>query len=501
MDTRFIQFSGSMPSVPASPAKYSKELIIKIIVGVVVVGAVGTGILLATQIWDPLWNPFRPEPEKVIGEMFENMAELETLHTEIKIRIVNTEEGINISMVLKGDSDGTDPENPKSTLDFDFGITGEQPDEKMFLEGQIKEIGENSYFKLNVIDGLILEEMLMMFGIDSSKIKRQWIRYDSETTAEFLGGISSDEELSEEQQGKIEEIFARSEIYYVKEELKDEKINGKKAYHYVLALNSEELAEVMTAAFEISAEESDLLNVSIFAKDIKKSVNEFFDEVGEITVDFWIGKKDKFLYKVELEKEINEFSFDFEMEFSNFDEPVTIEAPEDYKNLEDVLGVPTGGFFIQNQQQMTDSRIKSDMAQMRAAAEMIYYDDYDSYANVKCENELYMKQICDDLMIYAGMEPVIHQSKDKYCAYIPLTIGMSIGTGYCIDSSGNAYEFSHISPEGYCNGETFVCPPQSSGLPYIPIKKLSGKTKSIIKQDNSSSFQASMKDILSEVLK
>ena len=85
-------------------------------------------------------------------------------------------------------------------------------------------------------------------------------------------------------------------------------------------------------------------NEDIFSNKI----DELFESVGEISAEIWIGKKDKFIYKIKAEKEIdlNKFKGEtkgiiigkLDIEFSNFDQPVEIKAPESFKSLEEILG-------------------------------------------------------------------------------------------------------------------------------------------------------------------
>lgn len=354
-----ISGSGLSPSVPIK----SRGLVVKIIVGVVVVAVVGTGISLATRIWDPLWNPFRPAPEEVLEEMLTKMEEVKTLHSEMKINIEATDEideelekeETQISMVFGGDSDVTDPENLKSALGFDFEIMGGGLEEGLSLAGEIRTIGKNSYFKLTTINiPAETESLLMMFGVDLDKIEKQWIETDKEALESLGGGISRDELSEEEQEEMMEKIkvfFAEKKIYYVKEELPDGKIGRSKMYHYLLALDKEEIKKILPELFETIMESSEEpgmgFGITFIAGALAGATERLLDKVGEITADFWIGKKDLLLYKVEGEKEIELSKFDktaqgtitikMDIEFSNFNQPVTIEAPENFINLEEII--------------------------------------------------------------------------------------------------------------------------------------------------------------------
>ena len=72
-----------------SPPQKKKSKILWIIIGGIILVVVG-GILgaLATRVWDPLWNPFRPEPTEVIEKMTLEMEKLKTLHSRTKLEII-----------------------------------------------------------------------------------------------------------------------------------------------------------------------------------------------------------------------------------------------------------------------------------------------------------------------------------------------------------------------------------------------------------------------------
>jgi len=107
-----------------------------------------------------------------------------------------------------------------------------------------------------------------------------------------------------------------------------------------------------------------------------------------------------------------------------------------------------------------EARATSDMSQIRAAAEIISMEateasgDYgDDYRGINCNNSQ-LVSICIDIKNSIGEEPIIHSTKEAYCAYIKLSTGY-----YCIDSGFKGVT-TLINPgnKGYCDGLTFVCP-------------------------------------------
>ena len=99
------------------------------------------------------------------------------------------------------------------------------------------------------------------------------------------------------------------------------------------------------------------------------------------------------------------------------------------------------------------------MAVLRVAAEIIYQDEGYDYNNFNCQHQD-VKEFCEDAKKYADMEPVIHTSKDEYCAWIKLNSKENGKTKYmCIDDMGHLNEtITNPGQRGFCDGTSFVCP-------------------------------------------
>ncbi|MFH1657386.1 MAG: hypothetical protein ABH919_02870 [bacterium] len=432
-------------------------------------------------------NPFAPAPEKVIQEMQLKMAELKTFHSRSTLNLnVNTlaGESFDLSLVANSDNDKTDPQNLKQTGDFNVTVGTEGV--QFYLSGENIIIGDSSYLKLTTIPALpMIEPMLQMLGINISSLKNQWIKLDQESikeltgenwTAEMEEELSSAQEKNEKTIQELQTLFLSGNFYSVKQELAAEKINGQKAYHYIVGLEKEGTKALLLEAIKVLAEnEGETFNPDEEElASFSANFDEFFTKIGGLDADLWIGQKDKLLYKFDLTKEISSDQLDGSiteegtviinmiMEFSNFNQPLNITAPEDAKPLNEILGQSAGGFFdplMGARQAAKDARVIADMNQLRAMAQIIEIDNDQSYSKVNCADDSDIRMICDDIVVYSinQEEPTIYQSKNAYCAYIEL----SEGEFYCIDSQLNASETSdNPGQTGFCDGKTFVCPPE-----------------------------------------
>lgn len=513
-----------VPGIPPVPGPGS-NLIVKIIAGAIAVSVVGTGTALVARIWDPVWNPFRPSPEKVVEEMLSNIKELKTLHTEaeVSIGVKNMEPIIitgNYYFNYTADIDRNDPQNPKTAGDLEIRV--EQKRTQFSVGIGFKTIGETSYFNLTKIPSSLPAEDLAFI------LKNQWIKTDKEGFKKLFGLYAPDiseqlerqlEKHKQEQAAIIErfkEIIGKRKFYYIKKELSNEKINGKTAYHYLLALDNKELKEMILELSELPKVEAAvvvLLGGELTAKHVLKSLDELFVELGEFTAEVWIDKNDKLLHKVVVKKEIDWekiigalaetgrtsipeeriMDLNIEINLSNFNQSVKIEAPKEYKDLEEIIGP----IIQRSRMKAQDVNIKSLMTHIEYTAEWIATDKGDSYISVNCQNKE-IKIICDRVKEHTGVEPVIHQSKDEYCAYTKLT---SEDKYFCVDSQGSRNE-SSINPgnRGYCNGITFVCPKDFDEFPKYP-ESSSEYYKQLFIDEDSFLFQASILEILYGLLK
>ena len=101
-----------------------------------------------------------------------------------------------------------------------------------------------------------------------------------------------------------------------------------------------------------------------------------------------------------------------------------------------------------------DAGIMANMSQIRAAAEIVYFDEGDNYSMVSCTYPE-IAPMCQDIKTYSGEEPIIHSTQGDYCVYTKLLSG----DYYCIDSKWAAGKTSvYPGRIGYCDGRTFICP-------------------------------------------
>ncbi len=307
----------------------------KLIIGLVVVILLVPIILLAARIWDPVWNPFRPSPERVIERMMMAEKEIETVGFSAEILYgftdINFQEDMEVLLNIKGSVDLSDPDDVKMFMSFtgttDFqGLT-------FSVSGELVSINKNSYFRLTDMPAL-----LRPFGLGG--LQDQWIALREDST--------TFDPIEEEYRDKIIKAFKERDIYRVEKVFPDKEINGLKAYHYLISLD---LAEVILTAFEVMAEEDELFR----ALDIEE-MRESFYGLSRLEAEIWIGKKDYLLYAISLDERIETAEIDptdegflslkADINFFDFNQPVSITEPEESKSLEEVIEDLFGQFLM-----------------------------------------------------------------------------------------------------------------------------------------------------------
>ncbi len=456
-----------VPSVPDRTPKPMLKMALGVVIGVVVLGGAFAAVL-ASRLYDPLWSPFRPEPEQVIKMAMANMSALKTVHSEAKVdfsmKTILPVQNIEMSFIGTGDSDNADVKNPKSSSVINISISGDAGNYN--FQAQTRVIGADGYLILNNIDDLA--DFLANFGLDSASIQNQWIKMD-ESSLPLLTGREIDSAAGEQTAKKIEEMLLSKNLLVVKKELDDGSINGNIAYHYLISLDKEITKDIFSEIVEGQALMPDNQGISpaMISSAARGMIDNIFAAVGEISFDLWIGKEDLFVHRAALEKTIdlttllsnfygeNDLGWPrgsiiirFEMDFSDFNKPVQIVAPISSVDLKEVAADAMQKYQLLS----SDADIAGNMGAIQLSAETIYNTNR-SYYSLSCSTNI--KPHCDRIKMIVGTSPVVRVSKTKYCAYAKLTAPDNY---FCIDNEG--YYQVDISPagRGYCAGTTFVCP-------------------------------------------
>jgi hypothetical protein len=86
------------------------------------------------------------------------------------------------------------------------------------------------------------------------------------------------------------------------------------------------------------------------------------------------------------------------------------------------------------------------------------FDKESSFTSFNCNYNNETKMSCEKIRSSSNENPTIYTSEDSYCIYAELVSSENLW--FCVDSDGRVSEII-IDPgsAGYCDGETFICPP------------------------------------------
>ncbi|MEA3432592.1 MAG: hypothetical protein U9R01_08000 [candidate division WOR-3 bacterium] len=326
----------------------SKKKIILGIISALIIILVGAVVVLATGLWNPDWNPFQPSSDQVLAEAFENMSGLKAVHSKIVYNMdVQAEESFSAGVIMESDTNTSDTNNPKFQSIAEVNVSAKGI--KMFFNGEMRSIDDAFYFKIGTVP-IALSATLSLAGIDISDWTNKWFKFDSKELGMSLIKTLSSEEKIEMEQDTIR-LLSEYPIAVVVKKLTDEKINGQNTYHYLLALDKENVKQFLVGSLEIVNkyyEIDDLMDIpEEEMQEISDKIDEFFEKTGGIDFEIWIGKKDKLIYKVAGQKsfdlsalesgEEGTLSLGFDMFFSKFNEPAKILAPKDSQSIIEML--------------------------------------------------------------------------------------------------------------------------------------------------------------------
>lgn len=323
-----------MPSItPTSASNFSKFYfkktrgnLVKTVISVIFILIVGGGTVLATKAWDPLWNPFRMDPERVMSAMTDKTKTVKTISSDIAVSLQNQkQDSLDVKISAKNDSN-----NKKTTLSFALAVN--QSGMSASVSGESIIIGRDGYVKLNNIPPI--------FSSLIGQVQGQWFKYGQESDINEIDNGDTE---------RLQRLFMDSKWYIVEKELSDARIDNVKTYHYLITLNQPELkkafAEFVKQSQDVPAQPGAFGKVDY--EEIASSIlDEFFEKAGDIKAEIWIGKKDYYLYKIKAEKEIDlksltkksgdAVAFSISIDFSDFNREINIEAPKNFKDFKEL---------------------------------------------------------------------------------------------------------------------------------------------------------------------
>lgn len=448
-----------------------------------------------------------PDPQEEIMQSIKNMSNLNSVSSTTDLGLVASGN--------EGDFDGS--------FSFTNRVNEKNREGEFILEGKTMIDGVGGSFKGSVLavneKAFVRLDQFPDLGMflpipDLSPLKGEYILIEDEVVEEIdddLGGQTNgsleaetdeffneifkddvDPEIVEEFVTDVVEMTWNKDIISVIN-TETEDIDGKSVNRHDLDIKLDNLPDLM---IEIAEKYEDYIK-DMDAEEIKEKISnneeefqEFKNNFEEVDFSLSILVDGDYVYEVEFlvdevgdEMEgVDDFELVLGLEFSDFDEPLNLEEPEEYMDVEEFeqlieemtkemmedSGVDPEmtesdiGSFDESASSTAsayDTQIKSELSQIRSNAEQYYYDNDGNYLNYSSSEEWenLKENIPDcsvDILGEDSYQINIGDNGQDYVAWAPLCEDENF---YCVDSQGDAgeYEDEPVNLEGVSCDEVF----------------------------------------------
>ena len=321
-----------------------------------------------------------------------------------------------------------------------FNVSGDD-----FLDAYMS--GNSIFVRLNKIpSGLEMFTRSIQPQIDmiNKEVVGKWIKIDKEQLAKLQqassGNVSASlsytNNVNASSTGILLKALSTSNIYDVVQTLPSENLNGKSVFHYKIKLDKVGLTNFVVA---VSAGTKDV-NVDNIGKNIDNALTTL-DQAGiKLDMDLWVERYSKLPAKFTLGVDLGSVP-QFKMSginnlvvtlgtSYNFPSTLNLVEPESSVNLSDLLnslGMVSAG---------NDAYIKSNIANIRAYAEIFYDSNKNSYTGV-CSYPGVVS-LLSNIQKASGSVPTCNVSKKGQSYAVESSLASNSKTYFCIDSTGVA---------------------------------------------------------------
>jgi len=321
----------------------------KIIISTVISVLVVVVALLATQAWNPQWNPFGGAPSHFIEDELVKLSEAKTVKAQWLLSLALEGElgegmprSVNIALSFDQRSDSSDVENPKLETDFNLKLGMEGIE--LNLGGKTIAAKEDLYVKLTSIPALPFLPPDILEGF-----KNKWIKVNLDELGKQLG-LQEEEEVKVDEKEfleKLRQLLREKNIFEVKKDLGKEEINGIKAKRYLVEAKKDSVKDIMVEIMEYLSKyvpDEEKANYEQSVKSFSDNFDQFWTEIAPVKLDFWIG--DGWVRKINFEKEFegetttgeaSKAKLGISVSFSEFNKKFDIKIPEDAKPIEEFI--------------------------------------------------------------------------------------------------------------------------------------------------------------------
>lgn len=270
-------------------------------------------------------------PEKVLSEVYEKTKDLESVDYKLSANI-------------KIDA----PQGSLNTNTNSYSLS--LSSEGMIVNYKDQESVSSQTVTLSIQNLLTTTFNIMNFGndiyvktidfpdlgfIDPDLINNNWIYVNLK---DYVSQGSEPEPLTKDQENEINEIVRDNPIIEVVEELDDETIDGFETYHYKYKINKDNLALFVKKI-------SEMQNNGPLTEEETSVIDDVFERISFYDGDIFVDKNEKLTRQIGLAVKVrfgdSDYSEDMTIDsvwnFSNFNAGQTIERPQNFVKVEDII--------------------------------------------------------------------------------------------------------------------------------------------------------------------
>ncbi|MDD5750512.1 MAG: hypothetical protein PHU56_02590 [Candidatus Pacebacteria bacterium] len=335
------------------------------IAAVIVVG--GVLFSLASGLWNPGWNPFKP----VSGDIFLdslskslaaktfNLSGLLEVEAETTAAALGGNDSqskvVKIGLETQEQIDKTDSENIKASGQINLGMETEG----MAISGnfEVLGLGDDAYFKIVSLPSFL------PLPVDLEKAQGQWIKLSLKDLQDKLAAAGLPLQSGYDSQDfqttlkNLKEIAADKKLFEVKRHFGKEEVSGMYGQHYSMALNKKAVKDFIPAYLGLAEryapedqKEEIRQQLAEFEAEFDANFDRYWETFGGLTFDIWVeqgsGRLIKFVWEKELDpaklgqvqQDIKKMKLRVEAELSQFNEKFDIEEPVGFITAQELLG-------------------------------------------------------------------------------------------------------------------------------------------------------------------
>lgn len=237
---------------------------------------------------------------------------------------------IKASLKLNGAFDTGDKGQPKADVQLSGKIEGLSQD-PFDVSGNFRSIGNSAFLKPN--------QLPPMAGFDLSPLLGTWLILDRQ---EFAQDLEPSRQMSTSSAPTTDDFTSVKQFYIdigrlysqnlvVTKNYGRKTLSGRSVYHYQVALDQKNLAKALEDYANSSPDPR--------AKNYAGIVKADLASLQALNAELWVGQQDYLPYQVKFDIPLGPTGGHMAMtlELSDYNQPVTIAAPEDAKSFQEMM--------------------------------------------------------------------------------------------------------------------------------------------------------------------